>query len=262
VIPDLEDERLVRLTMERRDPVAVDELLRRYMPLARSLARRYAYTIEPQEDLQQVAYGAFVAALARFDPDRGSTLRSYAVPTMLGELRRHFRDKAWSVRVPRSLQERNAAVRQTVDDYTRLRGRAPRVAEIAEFTGLDATDVREALQVSRAYKAESLDVQPDDSGDLEYRSREPAYEDDGFGDAEDRAILERALRALPARERTIVELRFHGDLSQSEIGRRLGISQMHVSRLLARALARMEHVLHHLDLSNEHQGGEQCSRSS
>ena len=236
------DEELARRCATGHDRRAAEVLLERYRPLARRLARRYSRTSEPQEDLAQVACVAFIAALARFDPARGATLRSFAIPTMLGELRRHFRDTAWSVHVPRILQERARAVRLVVDELSAGHGRSPTLGEIGSAAGLSTEEVVEALEVGHAYRAEPLELPDDDDGDPR-RIRERGYDDNGFARAEDRVVLGRALDALSERERTIVELRFRRELSQSEIGRILGISQMHVSRLLRRALERMERVV-------------------
>lgn len=223
------------------DRIAGDVLVRRYLPLARSVAGRFSHTREPVEDLAQVACAAFIAGLARFDPKRGSTLRSFALPTMVGELRKHIRDRGWSVHVPRSLQERARAVRSSVDRLTAEQGRSPTAAELGTDLGLTAEEVVEALEASRAYRADSLDrpARDDDAGQFDGLG----YSDSGFVRAEQRVLLDRALRSLSERDRAIVELRFGRELSQSEIGRRLGISQMHVSRLLRGSLRRMEVVM-------------------
>jgi RNA polymerase sigma-B factor len=244
VLARLSDEDLARRCTDAHDRLAAELLVRRYVPLARALARRYAHTSEPPEDLAQVACTAFIAALPRFDPARGSSLRAFAVPTMLGELRRYFRDAGWSVHVPRSLQESSRAVRAAVERLSARQGRPATIGELASETKLATEAVVEALEVASAYRADSLDApEPGDDDDARPAGAGLGYDDAGFARAEQRITLGRALSALPARERKIVELRFDGELTQSEIARALGISQMHVSRLLRRALGRMEAVM-------------------
>jgi RNA polymerase sigma-B factor len=242
VLARLTDEHLARLCADKQDRLAAELLLRRYVPLARALARRYAHTTEPPEDLAQVACTAFIAALPRFNPERGSSLRAFAVPTMLGELRRYFRDAGWAVHVPRSLQESSQAVRAAVERLSARGGRPPTIRELATETQMGTEAVVEALEVSSAYRADSLD-EPERDEDSPPSGARLGYDDDGFARAEHRVSLSRALRTLPARERTIIEMRFGRELTQSEIARSLGISQMHVSRLLRRALERMELVM-------------------
>jgi RNA polymerase sigma-B factor len=238
----LQDDRQLALSYQRdRNRAALEELVRRYLPLARTLAARYRYTSEPFDDLVQVAGAALVAGTHRFDAGRGQSLRAFAVLTMLGELRRHFRDIGWSVHVARSLQERARRVREAVDALSARAGRSPSVAEVAAEIGATREEVVEALEVRASFGVASHDLRNDD--EAWSRDRIGGVEDPGFDLVVDRLCLAPGLRALPARERTIVELRFGHELSQSEIGRRLGISQMHVSRLLRRALRRMEAVL-------------------
>ncbi|HEX6712047.1 MAG TPA: SigB/SigF/SigG family RNA polymerase sigma factor [Thermoleophilaceae bacterium] len=225
----------------RGDELAHAELVNRHMPLVRQLARRYSYTSEPFDDLVQVASIGLLHAIARYDARAGSTFKAYAVPTILGELRRHFRDTAWSVHLPRSLQERTRTVQLAVGALQGTLGRSPTIAEIAERIDATPEQVIEAMEARLAYRVESLDA-PAEPGDERERWRSAGEIDDGFGTAEQSAFLSRALSALPDRERALVRLRFEEDLSQSEIGRRLGISQMHVSRLLRRALARMQTI--------------------
>ena len=243
VLARLSDEGLARRCADRQDRLAADLLVRRYIPLARALARRYAHTTEPTEDLAQVACTAFIAALPRFNPERGSSLRAFAVPTMLGELRRYFRDSGWSVHVPRSLQESSRAVRAAVERLSARHGRPATIRELAAETQMGTEAVVEALEVAGAYRADSLDAPARGDEDARPFAAQLGYDEDGFARAERRVSLSRALEALPARERAIVELRFNRELTQSEIARALGISQMHVSRLLRRALGRMELVM-------------------
>ena len=225
----------------RGDERARAELVIRHLPLVRQLARRYAYTSEPLDDLVQVGSVGLLQALARYDPHVGSSFRAYAVPTILGELRRHFRDTAWSVHLPRSLQERTRNVQTAIASLESSLGRSPTIAEIAARVDATSEQVIEALEARFAYRVESLDA-PTEPGDERDHWRETGAIDSGYTTAEDSAFLSRALKALPERERTLVRLRFENDLSQSEIGQELGISQMHVSRLLRRALARIEAI--------------------
>src|SRR3954447_8399698 len=225
----------------RGDERAHAELVARHLPLVRQLARRYSYTSEPLDDLIQVGSVGLLQALSRYDAHVGSSFKAYAVPTILGELRRHFRDTAWSVHLPRSLQERTRSVQAAITALQGTLGRSPTISEIGERIGAGSEQVVEALEARLAYRVESLDApaEPDDERD---NWRLAGELDHGYDTAEQSAFLSRALRALPERERRLVRLRFEEDLSQSEIGHRLGISQMHVSRLLRRALARMEAV--------------------
>jgi RNA polymerase sigma-B factor len=225
----------------RGDEQARAELVDRHLPLVRQLARRYAYTSEPLDDLVQVGSVGLLQAIARYDARVGSNFKAYAVPTILGELRRHFRDTAWSVHLPRSLQERTRNVQVAVGVLQATLGRSPTIAEIAERIDATSEQVIEAMEARMAYRVESLDA-PTDADDEREKWRSAGEVDEGFDTAEQSAFLSRALRSLPERERDLVRLRFEEDLSQSEIGRRLGISQMHVSRLLRRALARMETI--------------------
>ena len=225
----------------RGDERARAELVNRHLPLVRQLARRYSYTSEPLDDLVQVGSVGLLHALSRYDARVGSSFKAYAVPTILGELRRHFRDTAWSVHLPRSLQERTRSVQVAVAALQGTLGRSPTIAEIGERIGASSEQVIEALEARMAYRVESLDA-PADAGDERDQWRLAGELDAGFDTAEQSAFLDRALRALTERERNLVRLRFVDDMSQSEIGRKLGISQMHVSRLLRRALARMEAI--------------------
>jgi RNA polymerase sigma-B factor len=229
---------LFELWRRRGDEQAHAELVQRHLPLVRQLARRYSYTSEPLDDLIQVGSVGLLHALARYDARVGSSFKAYAVPTILGELRRHFRDVAWSVHLPRSLQERTRSVQLAISALQSTLGRSPTISEIGERVGATSEQVIEAMEARMAYRVESLDA-PVEPGDERDRWRMAGAVDGGFDAAEQSAFLSRALKALPARERVLVRLRFEEDLSQSEIGRKLGISQMHVSRLLRRALARM-----------------------
>jgi RNA polymerase sigma-B factor len=189
----------------------------------------------------QVGSVGLLNALSRYDARVGSSFKAYAVPTILGELRRHFRDAAWSEHLPRSLQERTRDVQIALATLQADLGRSPSISEIAAQMECSTEQVIEALEARLAYRVESLDA-PAEPDDERGQWRLQGQVDAGYENAEQSALLSRALRALPERERALVRLRFEEDLSQSEIGRRLGISQMHVSRLLRRALARMEAI--------------------
>jgi RNA polymerase sigma-B factor len=222
------------------DPAARDALVDRFLPLARQLARRYQRGGEQLEDLVQVASLGLLKAIDRFDPERETAFSSFAVPTILGELKRHFRDKGWSVRVPRDLQEMAVKVDRVTDEMSREIGRAPTPGEIAERIGATQEQVLEALEASFAYRAISLDRPRSDDEDegVSYADSVGA-EDPGFSLAEDAATVDRLMRVLSEREREVLRLRFEEDLTQSEIGARVGVSQMHVSRLIRQSIARL-----------------------
>jgi RNA polymerase sigma-B factor len=236
----LADDDLIRRHHEG-DRAALEELTARYRPLASGLARRYAYTSETADDLEQVACIGLVAAINRYDPDRGKSLRAFAVPTILGELRRHFRDTGWSVHMPRPLQERSRDVREVTNKMTMELQRSPTPREVAERMQLSVEDVLESRAVRRAYSPDSLDAPPKPGDDDAPRTWDSLHgcEEDGYAKVETHAVLERAVSALPEREQQIIRLRFGAELSQAEIGSALGISQMHVSRLLRRSLERV-----------------------
>ena len=229
------------------DLQAREQLVARFTPLARSLARRYAHTSEPFEDLVQVASLGLLKALERFDPDRANAFASFAVPTILGELRRYFRDSSWGVHVPRDLQERAMKVGGAQEELTRKHGRAPTVTELALYLELDCEQILEALQAGQAYEALALDAPagpPDsDEGRMTYMDA-LGDEDEQYELVELDATVAVALKRLPARERAIVRLRFVEELSQAEIARRIGISQMQVSRLLRRSLEQLRVLTH------------------
>lgn len=218
----------------------MDELFRLMLPLAERLARRYRWSQEPLEDLLQVASLSLYRALQRFDPDRGVEFPAYAIPTIIGALKRYRRDFASSVHVPRGLQERALTVRRQLSLLSSELGRYPTPAEVAARCELPVEDVLEACLAAEARAAASLD---DEYGVDPLAI--PAGEDPGFGRVEERDVVGRAMRALPAREKRILALRFGQDLTQHEIARHVGISQMQVHRLLTRALERVGIVLAH-----------------
>ncbi len=221
-----------------------ERLIERHMPLVRSLARRYAGRGEPLDDLIQVGASGLIKAVDRFEPDRGIQLSTYATPTILGEIKRHFRDKSWSVRVPRGLQELHAQLQDANTRFQRQYGRSPTVAELAASAKVTEEEAVEALVAGQAYQAESLSKSSgggdDDDRDL---LDTLGTGEGGYGLVNDRAALAAGFAHLPPRERTILHLRFFEGLTQSEIADRVGISQMHVSRLLRRSLEDLHDLL-------------------
>jgi RNA polymerase sigma-B factor len=232
-----EDRRLLERYHRDGDAAAREELVERFLPLARQLARRYQRGGEPLDDLVQVASLGLLKAIDRFEPDRPTAFSSFAVPTILGELKRHFRDRGWSVRVPRDLQEMTVRVDRTAEELASQLGRAPTPAEIAEHIGTTTEQVLEAREAAGAYRAVSLDRPREE--DEDDGSEWMGIEDPGYGLAEDAATVERLMAVLTDREREVLRLRFGEDLTQSEIGARVGVSQMHVSRLIRQAIARL-----------------------
>lgn len=213
-----------------------EQLVEGLMPLAKRLASRYRHAGESQEDLEQVACLGLVKAVDRYDPDAGPLVR-YAVPTILGELRRHFRDKGWGVHVPRSVQENLLAVNRCIERQTASLGRAPTAGEIAAATGMASEDVIEALDAGASYTPAALDApQRGDEPDARSLGDSLGETDPNYALVELGESLGPAFRDLPPREQAIVRLRFFEDLTQAEIAERVGVSQMHVSRLLRRAL--------------------------
>jgi RNA polymerase sigma-B factor len=242
--PDWVDEDELFCRCSDGDASARDELVQRYLPLARRLARRYAHGREPFEDLSQVAGIGLVKAVDRFDPERGLKFSAYAIPTILGELKRHFRDAGWALHVPQRIQTKVLQVERAAEDLRRNLGRSPSPAEVSEATGASVTEVLEAAEASSALEAVSLESRPGSAGDDgadSYRER-IGSEDESYELIEYEASIEPVLRALPSRDRLILHLRFTHDLTQFEIAELLGISQMHVSRLLRRSLSRLRAV--------------------
>lgn len=234
------EERLLARYRSTGDLAARDELIAGLLPLAKRLAGRYRHSGESQEDLEQVACIGLIKAVDRYEPSVGPFVR-YAVPNILGELRRHFRDKGWGMHVPRSVQENFLRVNEAVEQLSTRLGRTPTARDIAAATGMSLDDVIEALDAGRSYSPAALDA-PQAGDDAEGRSLGDSLGDvdRGFEYVELGQAIAPAFRVLPAREQTIVHLRFVEDLTQSEIAERVGISQMHVSRLLRRALDRLQ----------------------
>jgi len=225
---------------ERRDPVIREELVRRYLPFAKNLALRYRGASESFDDLLQVASLGLVNAIDRFDPSRGTPFTAFASPTILGELKRHFRDRVWTVRVPRGLHDRMAEVEKAITELTVELQRSPAVGEIAERLDVDAADVLEVLEANHNRRPLSLDRPMGNEESEESPAAEwVGDEDGGFELVEDKLALERALPHLDERERLVLRLRFSEDMTQSQIAERIGHSQMHVSRILRRTLERI-----------------------
>src|SRR6187455_2798929 len=210
------------------------------MPLVRSLAGRYAGRGEPQEDLVQVGSIGLLLAIERFDTSRSVQFTTYAVPTIVGEIQRHFRDRAWALHVPRRMKELSLRLTRTVESATADLGRSPTIAELAETIGIGEDEVVEALETYHAYSTRSLS-QPLGGGGADEETMEDLLgeTEQGYEEVEYGVLVEVGLEALDTRERAIVEMRFFEGLTQSEIAARIGISQMHVSRLLRRALVTM-----------------------
>jgi RNA polymerase sigma-B factor len=229
---------LLRLFAKTRDPVVREELVHRFLPLARSLALRYRGSAEQLEDLMQVAYLGLIKALDRFDPERGDSFVAYAAPTILGELRRHFRDRVWELRLPRELQERTMEVQEAARKLSDELGRSPTPSQIAQRLELSEEEVADALQADEARRTLSLDV-PVSRDDAESA---PLVEMVGRGERGYEAVETQAAAsdaALTEREARVLRLRFDDGLTQYEIGERIGVSQMQVSRIMRGALRKL-----------------------
>jgi RNA polymerase sigma-B factor len=225
------------------DQRAREELVERFLPLARKLARRYAGPREPFEDLMQVASLGLVKAVDRFDTERGTAFSSFAVPTILGELKRYFRDLGWSVHVPRGAQELALKVEEAQQQLTTRTGRPPSVQDLALYLEMDIEDVLEALETASAHHSTSLDA-PREDGEEESGSLADAFgeEDERYELIDASVTIAAAARQLSARERRVLVLRFVEDLTQTQIADQIGVSQMQVSRILRRALSRLREL--------------------
>jgi RNA polymerase sigma-B factor len=238
-------ERLQRETLDyelfdQRDrPGVRDELIEAFLSLAESLARRYQHSGQPLDDLIQVASIGLLKAVDRFDPRRGVTFESYAIPTILGELKRYHRDQGWSVRMPRRLQEHTLLIKDAVPVLAQDLGRSPTITEIAAHAQLSEEEVLEAMDAQDAYASISLDAPLDEESEGSTLSERLSTDVEEFEIAEEWAEFEPHLNALPERERRILVLRFFRDWTQSQIAEELGISQMHVSRLLSQTLQKL-----------------------
>jgi RNA polymerase sigma-B factor len=222
----------------RSRAVLRDRAIEAWLPLARHLAHRYSGRGEPTDDLVQTATVGLIKAVDKFDPDRGVDFAGYAIPTIIGEIKRHFRDRTWSVRVPRRLQELRLAITEANSSLTHRLGRSPTVADIATHLGVTEEDVLEGLEGARAYNATSLSTPISADGSTELGDT-LGGEDHEYELAETRVALGPALATLDEREQKILTLRFYGNLTQSQIAEQVGISQMHVSRLLTKALTKL-----------------------
>lgn len=224
---------------EHRDPAAREILIERFLPLAKALARRFVDTGEPLDDLRQVAALGLIKAIDRYDPTRGARFTSFATPTILGELRRHVRDKGWAVHVPRKLQERALAVGRETETLTGRLRRSPTPREVAEELGCAVEEVLEAQEAASSYAADPLDALVAGDEHAADAAGLLGGEDPRYARIDDRDAIARGWRSLAELDRRVLELRFAQDLSQREIGERVGCSQMHVSRLLRRALGQL-----------------------
>jgi RNA polymerase sigma-B factor len=225
------------------DQRARDELVERFLPLARKLARRYAGAREPFDDLVQVASLGLVKAVDRFDVSRGTAFSSFAVPTILGELKRYFRDLGWSVHVPRGAQEQALKVEEAQQQLTSKTGRPPTVEELAQYLELSIEDVLDALETAGAHHSTSLDAPRDDVDGESTTLAEAFGEEDRRYEFVDASVtISAAARELSARERRVLALRFVHDMTQTQIAEEIGVSQMQVSRILRRALVRLREM--------------------
>ncbi|OUP10150.1 RNA polymerase sigma factor SigF [Collinsella sp. An2] len=232
---------LFRRYKEEGDMDAREKLVMSHLNLVRFLANKFKNRGEPLDDLVQVGYLGLLKAIDRFDPSRGLEFTTYATPTILGEIKRHFRDKGWSVRVPRRLQELSAKVNQATDTLTTQLQRSPTVEEIAEYLDASVDEVLEAMESSSAYSSVPLEgTGSSDNDDAPSVIDRYASEDNELSFTDDRLVIEEALKSFSPREREVIELRFLKGMTQIEIAKELGISQVQVSRLLRRTLKKIQ----------------------
>ena len=240
----VDDKILLRRYHEDGDLQAREQLIEQYMSLVRSLARRYSYRGEQLEDLVQIGAIGLIKAIDRFDLERGVELTTYATPNIIGEIKRHFRDKGWSVRVPRGLQELNVQLSRLVEQLTVQLARSPTIPELAKAAGVEEEEVLEALESGRAYTSLSLSVGGGGGDDDDLDPLESlGTEEHQYEVSEDRALLAPGFKELDQRERQILQLRFFDGLTQSQIAQQVGISQMHVSRLIRRSLEKIRETI-------------------
>jgi len=243
--PDrVESDKLFQRWQKHGDERARAELVKRFLPLARNLARRYAGAREPFDDLLQVASLGLVKAVDRFDIDRGAAFSSFAVPTILGELKRYFRDLGWSVHVPRGAQEQALKVQEAQERLTTKTGRPPTVGELAQYLELDVEDVLDALETAAAHHSTSLDAPREDRASGEAGALVDVFgeEDQRYELIDETVTISVAAQELSARERRVLALRFAADMTQTQIAQEIGVSQMQVSRILRRALNRLREL--------------------
>jgi RNA polymerase sigma-B factor len=232
--------------LEAGDPAKArvrDQIVTAHLPLARHIARRFANRGERLEDLVQVAMVGLIQAVHRFDPERGVEFLSFAIPTIMGEVRRHFRDQSWSVRVPRRLKELHLAINAAVGELSQHNGRAPTATELAEHLGLSREVVLEGLEAGNAYQSTSLDLPVGAEADAPSLGDTLGGEDHALEAVEFHEALIPLLAQIPARERRVLGLRFFSNMTQTQIAQEIGVSQMHVSRLLTTTLARLREGL-------------------
>jgi RNA polymerase sigma-B factor len=246
-----DDEASLGLFAKLPNAAARDELVLRYRPLAEYLARRFHGRGESIEDLSQVAFVGLIKAIDRFDTGREVKFSTFASVTIVGELKRHFRDTTWALRVPRGLQELGLQVSRVMAELSQTLGRSPTVSEIATRAGLSDEAVLEAMEISNAYSTVSLDAPADDGST---GLHEPGAEDESYELLEGWASVAEAVKELPVRERRILYLRFFRGMTQTQIAEEVGISQMHVSRLLARSLTRLRESVAGDDVGIDAQG--------
>jgi RNA polymerase sigma-B factor len=239
----LDDRELLRRYHEGGDASAREALVQRHLPLVRSLARRYAGRGEALEDIEQVGAIGLIKAIDRYELSREVALTTYATPNVVGEIKRHFRDKGWAIRVPRRLQELKLTLTKATGELSQTLGRSPTVSELATHLGLQEEEILEGLESANAYSAVSLDATDSGDDDSPAVSDSLGMIDEALEGVEYRESLKPLLDKLPPREKKILVLRFFGNMTQSQIAAELGISQMHVSRLLARTLTQLREGL-------------------
>jgi RNA polymerase sigma-B factor len=238
-LPAAEAERLFHEFAVTRDPMLRERLVNAHLGLASSLASRFASRQESLDDLHQAALLGLLHAVDRFDPTKGVQFTTFAWATISGELKRHFRDRTWGLRVPRRVQELYLVTAEAMDALTNTLGRSPTVAEVADRIGASEEDVLEALEARSAYRLASIDTPVAGSAEGDETSMQLGSDDPGYGVVEQRSVLADLVNQLPPREREIIHLRFNEELTQAEIATRVGVSQMHVSRLLSNSLGKL-----------------------
>jgi RNA polymerase sigma-B factor len=241
VASDVDDDSLFRRYAATGDRKLRNEIVERHLGLAAHIAQRFGTGRGPDDDLRQVAMLGLVKAVDRFDPDYGAAFSSFAATTIEGELKRYFRDRTWAVRVPRSAKELHLAIRRASEELSQKNGRSPTVDQLATHLQVDRDDILRGLAATAAYSVGTIDAAgPDDDGGVD-RQGFLADDEVGFDHSDDRRVVAELLDRLPEREREIVRLRFYEGLSQAEIASAMGISQMHVSRLLRQSFEQMRH---------------------
>jgi RNA polymerase sigma-B factor len=227
------------------DPEAQEILVEHFRELVETLAYKFARGSEPYEDLVQVGMIGLIASLKRFDPDMGRSFESFAVPTIVGEIKRHIRDKTWSVHVPRRIKELGPRIKNAVEELTTKLQRSPRVDEIAEYLGVSQEEVLETMEMGRSYNAVSVDspIEASHDGSQVTLLDLVGSEDSGYEEIDRKLLLEKVFVVLTEREREILKMTFFDNLSQKQAGEALGISQMHVSRLQRRALQKLRQAI-------------------